>query len=241
MPDLSITPTTAGLSSSWPRPLRRRWSGRRRQRLHHRRTPPGSEAIPHAGRQRQHGLSRRRGRRPPTPGTVFRDIDAPWCPEMVVIPDGRFLMGSPESEEGRRRQRGAAARGPDRAPVRTRALRGDVRGVRRVRAGRRATAHRARSAMGPRPDAGGERVVARRSGLLPSGCRGRRERTTVCRRGGMGVCLPGRNNDTVQLRGNDLARASELCANYAYRGGPTGLYRQRTVPVGRRAIAEVGG
>jgi formylglycine-generating enzyme required for sulfatase activity len=30
------------------------------------------------------------------PGTVFRDIDAPWCPELVVIPPGEFLMGSPE-------------------------------------------------------------------------------------------------------------------------------------------------
>ncbi|MBX3517975.1 MAG: SUMF1/EgtB/PvdO family nonheme iron enzyme [Rhodospirillales bacterium] len=32
---------------------------------------------------------------------VFRDIDAPWCPEMVVIPSGTFLMGSPPDEEGR--------------------------------------------------------------------------------------------------------------------------------------------
>ena len=30
----------------------------------------------------------------PPPGTVFRDIDAPWCPELVVIPPGEFLMGS---------------------------------------------------------------------------------------------------------------------------------------------------
>jgi formylglycine-generating enzyme required for sulfatase activity len=34
----------------------------------------------------------------PPPGTVFRDIDAPWCPELVVIPPGEFLMGSTEAE-----------------------------------------------------------------------------------------------------------------------------------------------
>lgn len=27
---------------------------------------------------------------------VFRDIDEPWCPDMVVLPARRFLMGSPE-------------------------------------------------------------------------------------------------------------------------------------------------
>ena len=34
------------------------------------------------------------------PGDTFRDC--PECPEMVVVPSGRFRMGSPESEEGRR-------------------------------------------------------------------------------------------------------------------------------------------
>jgi formylglycine-generating enzyme required for sulfatase activity len=37
---------------------------------------------------------------------VFRDIDAPWCPEMVALPAGAFLMGSPEDEEGRFRGEG---------------------------------------------------------------------------------------------------------------------------------------
>ena len=35
------------------------------------------------------------------PGLIFRDIDALWCPEMVVIPPGKFMMGSPEEEPGR--------------------------------------------------------------------------------------------------------------------------------------------
>jgi formylglycine-generating enzyme required for sulfatase activity len=32
------------------------------------------------------------------PGRVFRDVDAPWCPELVVIPTGEFMMGSTEAE-----------------------------------------------------------------------------------------------------------------------------------------------
>ncbi len=46
------------------------------------------------------------------PGDVFRDC--PSCPEMVVVPAGTFVMGSPESEEGRLRavydERGTAVR-----------------------------------------------------------------------------------------------------------------------------------
>ena len=36
----------------------------------------------------------------PKPGAVFRDIREPWCPELVVIPKGSFVMGSPRGEEG---------------------------------------------------------------------------------------------------------------------------------------------
>ena len=32
---------------------------------------------------------------------TFRDLDASWCPEMVALPAGTFLMGSPEDEKGR--------------------------------------------------------------------------------------------------------------------------------------------
>ena len=35
------------------------------------------------------------------PGRVFRDC--PSCPEMIVVPAGTFIMGSPETEEGRLR------------------------------------------------------------------------------------------------------------------------------------------
>ena len=37
---------------------------------------------------------------------VFRDVDEPWCPEMVVIPAGSFLMGSPPSEPERSKYEG---------------------------------------------------------------------------------------------------------------------------------------
>ncbi len=37
-------------------------------------------------------------------GEVFRDCDV--CPEMVVVPAGTFMMGSPETEEGRRDNEG---------------------------------------------------------------------------------------------------------------------------------------
>jgi formylglycine-generating enzyme required for sulfatase activity len=36
---------------------------------------------------------------PPPPGTTFRDCAR--CPEMIVIPTGSFVMGSPKSEAGR--------------------------------------------------------------------------------------------------------------------------------------------
>lgn len=40
----------------------------------------------------------------PNPGDTFRDC--PECPEMVVVPAGEFMMGSPESEEGRNQSEG---------------------------------------------------------------------------------------------------------------------------------------
>ena len=39
-----------------------------------------------------------------TPGTRFRDC--PACPELVVLPPGTFLMGSPDGEAGRRSDEG---------------------------------------------------------------------------------------------------------------------------------------
>ena len=48
------------------------------------------------------------------PGSVFRDCAA--CPEMVVVPAGSFMMGSPASEEGRRESEGPVHRVEIRKP-----------------------------------------------------------------------------------------------------------------------------
>ena len=53
---------------------------------------PSGRHVSEAGRLHDAALER-------TVGRVFRDCD--YCPEMVVVPSGRFMMGSPPSEEGR--------------------------------------------------------------------------------------------------------------------------------------------
>ncbi len=84
------------------------------------------------------------------PGHVFRDVDAPWCPEMVVIPAGTFTMGSPASEEGRYDDEGPQRTVTFAPAVRDRSLHGDVRRVGRLRGGGRLQRLPAgRSGLGP--------------------------------------------------------------------------------------------
>jgi hypothetical protein len=49
-------------------------------------------------RQAEQAAEPQKTEKPLKPSSVFRDIDAPWCPELVVIPPGEFMMGSTEAE-----------------------------------------------------------------------------------------------------------------------------------------------
>ena len=66
-------------------------------------------------------------------GTTFRDC--PGCPEMVVVPSGRFQMGSPSSEKGRLDDEGPVHEVTIALPVCGGCERGDAGGVCPVRGG----------------------------------------------------------------------------------------------------------
>ena len=93
-------------------------------------------------------------------GTVFRDC--PTCPELVVVPAGRFRMGCVSGRDCQVR-RGAGARGGG-VGVRAGRVRGDVRGVRPLRPGH-APRPTERPGLGPRRPAGDQRVVGGRDCL----------------------------------------------------------------------------
>ena len=71
-------------------------------------TPSQPRPAPHPPADAGPPLSRRErgGVRALPDFAVFRNGDAPWCPEMVVIPAGQFLMGSPPGEPERSRDEG---------------------------------------------------------------------------------------------------------------------------------------
>ena len=58
-----------------------------------------TEAVAHGSAPTLHRMALSRVAAGPKVGEGFRDCA--WCPEMMVVPTGSFLMGSPESEKGR--------------------------------------------------------------------------------------------------------------------------------------------
>ena len=57
------------------------------------------QALARASDQaRRSGLPQASEPPPAVPGRVFRDIDAPWCPEMLEVPAGQFMMGSTDGD-----------------------------------------------------------------------------------------------------------------------------------------------
>ena len=58
-----------------------------------------AEAERREAQRRAEAEARERERREQAPGHRFRDCEG--CPELVVVPSGSFLMGSPPGEEGR--------------------------------------------------------------------------------------------------------------------------------------------
>lgn len=127
------------------------------------------------------------------PGQTFRDRLKTGAegPLMVVIPAGRFRMGSPGGRTGTSRPRRPAARGAHRCAVRDGRVRGDLRGLRALL--RRHEARETREpTLGPGPEAGHQRLLGGRARLLCLAWRAVRAQLPAAQRDGVGIRLPGR-------------------------------------------------
>ena len=78
-------------------------ASRQAQEAERRRAVEAERQAREAERQRQEAVRKR-----PQPGETFRDC--PTCPELMVVPAGTFLMGSPSYEAGRNENEGPVHR-----------------------------------------------------------------------------------------------------------------------------------
>ena len=142
------------------------------------------------------------------PGQSFREC-AP-CPEMVVVPAGEFMMGSPKEEEGHAQNRRAAAQCVHQATFRGLPLRDHVRGMGRLRAPWRLRLAGARNRLGTRPAAGDERELGRRPAICCVAVQAHRQDLSPSDGGGMGICRARREADGVFLGRRDRQEQRQL-------------------------------
>ena len=131
-------------------------------------------------------------------GERFRDC--PECPEMVVLPEGSFIMGSPAWEGAHREHETPARRiGIGRRP-RDRRSRSDLRGMGRLPRRRRLRRLQPLRALGPGPAARRPCVVARCEGLCRMAGAPDGPGLPPADGSGMGICRPRRHGGSVSHR-----------------------------------------
>ena len=169
-----------------------------------------------------------------SPGSVFRDC--PGCPEMVVVPPGRFRMGC---VSGRNccfdsRTSGARRVGWRRTP--SVEVRGHVRRSTTASHADTGSPPTRRSGSGPWPPARDRRPLGRCGGIRRRGCRRQTGRAvSSAKRGGVGVRGPGGNDDTRTAG----AMTSDATGRIA-RGCGSRWDADRTAPVGSFAANDCG-
>ena len=73
----------------------------RRAEAERRRDEEAARLAEEARRRQAEAERRKQERALREPGRRFRDCEEAWCPELVVVPAGSFMMGSPAGEAGR--------------------------------------------------------------------------------------------------------------------------------------------
>jgi formylglycine-generating enzyme required for sulfatase activity len=132
------------------------------------------------------------------PFAVFSDIDALWCPEMVALPSGEFLMGSPNSDKDAddcEKPRHCVTIGYrfaiGRYPVTFDEYDHFCRATRRKKPSDEGWGRQRRPVISS---------LEGRAGVRGMAGQGDRQALPFTERGGMGVCMPGGDDNTVFVR-----------------------------------------
>ena len=152
---------------------------------------------------------------------LLRDCDE--CPELVVVPAGEFLMGSPDSERGRFSEEGPVHRVTIGEPFAVGVYEVTFEEWDACVRGGGCGGHRPYDErMGSRESAGHQRELEGRP--VVRGVVEQEDRQTVpaAQRIGVGVRGAGGDADAVSLRQDDIAGAGELRRNAYVRSGENG-------------------